>query len=94
MVAGGTAPGARRPRATLFVLSCAAAGLAPHWLPPDQRLWPALALTLLLGLYAARTVFLPLFRSGRSSEAATVTISPPATGPASIWWSRPAMRRR
>jgi len=64
MDAGGTAPGARRPRAMLFVLSCAAAGLAPHWLPADQRLWPALALTLLLGLYAARTVFLPLIRAG------------------------------
>jgi 1,2-diacylglycerol 3-beta-glucosyltransferase len=63
MVAGGTAPGARRPRATLFVLSCAVAGLAPHWLPAAQRLWPALALTVLLGLYAVRTVFLPLLRS-------------------------------
>jgi 1,2-diacylglycerol 3-beta-glucosyltransferase len=62
MAAGGTAPGARRPKAALFVLGCLAAGLGPHLLPPGQRLWPALALTLLLGAYALRTVFLPLLR--------------------------------
>ena len=62
MAAGGTAPGARRPKAALFLLACVAAGLAPHGLPEGQRLWPALALTLLLGSYALRTVFLPLLR--------------------------------
>ena len=61
MAAGGTAPGARRPKAALFVLGCLAAGLGPHLLPADERLWPALALTALLGAYALRTVFLPLF---------------------------------
>ena len=63
MDAGGTAPGARRPPAALFLSGCLAAGLAPHWLPPAQRLWPAIALTVLLGLYALATVFLPLWRS-------------------------------
>jgi len=60
MAAGGTAPGARRPKAALFLLGCGVAGLWPHWLPAEQRLWPALALTVLLGAYALRTVFLPL----------------------------------
>ncbi|MFM2079680.1 MAG: hypothetical protein RLZZ124_961 [Cyanobacteriota bacterium] len=62
MTAGGTSQGARRPRAALFLLACLAAGLGPHWLPAHQRLWPAIALTLLLGLHALRTVFLPLLR--------------------------------
>ncbi len=71
MAAGGTAPGARRPKAALFLLSCLAAGLAPHWLPEQQRLWPALALTLLLGAYALRTVFLPLLARAAASGGDT-----------------------
>ncbi|MFM8258220.1 MAG: glycosyltransferase [Vulcanococcus sp.] len=63
MAAGGTAPGARRPPAALFLSSCLAAGAGPHWLPASQRLWPAIGLTLLLGLYALATVFLPLWRA-------------------------------
>jgi 1,2-diacylglycerol 3-beta-glucosyltransferase len=79
MAAGGTAPGARRPKAALFLLSCLAAGLAPHWLPEQQRLWPALALTLLLGAYALRTVFLPLLAraaaSGGDTPEATAAVA-------------------
>ena len=79
MAAGGTAPGARRPKAALFLLSCLAAGLAPHWLPEQQRLWPALALTLLLGAYALRTVFLPLLAraaaSGGDAPEATAAVA-------------------
>jgi 1,2-diacylglycerol 3-beta-glucosyltransferase len=63
MATGGTASGARRPPAALFLIGCLAAGLAPHWLPASQRLWPATSLTLLLGLYALATVFLPRWRS-------------------------------
>ncbi len=79
MAAGGTAPGARRPKAALFLLGCGIAGLWPHWLPAEQRLWPALALTLLLGAYALRTVFLPLL-----AQAATPDPHghEPAVGPA------------
>ena len=63
MSAGGTASGARRIPAALFLLCCTAAGMAPHWLPPAERLYPAVALTLLLGSYALRSVFLPLGRT-------------------------------
>ena len=62
MATGGTAPGARRPPAALFLIGCLAAGLAPHWLPAPQRLWPAIGLTVVLGLYALTTVFRPLWR--------------------------------
>ena len=74
MAVGGTAIGARRLQAALFLIGCCAAGAAPHGLPVQQRLWPALALTLLLGLYALRTVFLPLLRQ----PAADVVASDPA----------------
>jgi len=56
-----------------------AAGLGPHWLPGDQQLWPALALTLLLGAYALRTVFLPLLRP---ASAAAPLPEAPADRPA------------
>jgi 1,2-diacylglycerol 3-beta-glucosyltransferase len=70
MTAGGTASGARRIPAALFLLCCTAAGVAPHWLPPAQRLYPAVALTLLLGGYALRSVFLPLWRHRTAVEEA------------------------
>ena len=82
MAAGGTAQGARRPQAALFVLGCLIAGLAPHWLPAGQRLWPAVALTLLLGIYAVRTVFLPLLRpQPNGSHPAGGSAEPPALWP-------------
>jgi 1,2-diacylglycerol 3-beta-glucosyltransferase len=62
MAAGGTATGARRLQASLFVTGCCAVGGLPHALPEPTRLWPALALTLLLGSYALRTVFLALLQ--------------------------------
>ena len=70
MTAGGTATGARRLKAALFLLGCGAAGMAPHWLPDGQRLVPASALTLLLGCYALRSVFVPLLRSSAPKAAA------------------------
>ena len=70
MAAGGTATGARRLQAALFLLCCCAAGAAPHGLPAARQLWPATALTLLLGLHALRTVFLPLV-AGRALPAST-----------------------
>jgi 1,2-diacylglycerol 3-beta-glucosyltransferase len=49
-------------QASLFLICCSAAGAVPHALPADRSLWPALALTLLLGAYALRVVFWPLLR--------------------------------
>ena len=63
MASGGTATGARRLQASLFLICCCAAGAAPHGLPADRSLWPALALTFLLGAYPLRVVFWPLLRS-------------------------------
>ena len=76
MAAGGTATGARRLQASLFLICCSAAGSAPHALPAAKSLWPALALTLLLGLYAFRAVFWPLLR--RASM-------PDGLNPLSVW---------
>ncbi len=74
MAAGGTATGARRLQASLFLICCCAAGAAPHALPGSRSLWPSLTLTLLLGAYAVRTVFLPLLRGGgQATEADTLT---------------------
>ena len=53
MAAGGTATGARRLQASLFLICCCAAAAVPHGLPAAQALWPATALTLLLGFYPA-----------------------------------------
>lgn len=77
MAVGGTATGARRPQAALFLIGCCAAGAGPHSLPLHQQLWPAIGLTVLLGAYALRTVFLPLLSgpdasSGGSPEEAPV----------------------
>jgi len=80
MAPGGTAPGARRPPAALFLSGCLAAGLAPHWLPAPQRLWPAIGLTLVLGVYALATVFLPLWRAAAGSSV-DPSLSPDGAGP-------------
>ena len=68
MAAGGTASAARRLPASLFLIGCVAAGAAPHALPQQQALWPAIALTLLLGLYAVRTVFVPVLQGRASAQ--------------------------
>ena len=78
MAAGGTATGARRLQASLFLICCCAAGAAPHALPGSRSLWPSLTLTLLLGAYAVRTVFLPLLRGGGQATAATTLTEWPA----------------
>ena len=78
MAAGGTATGARRLQAALFLICCCTAGAAPHALPLEQRLWPSLALTVLLGIYALRTVFLPLLRGGFQQPAAPLPAEWPA----------------
>lgn len=80
MAAGGTSTGARRPPAALFLISCCAAGAAPHALEGSRALWPSLALTLLLGAYAARTVFLPLLSRGQHAA----TTPPQASEPGAV----------
>ncbi len=77
MAAGGTATGARRLQASLFLVGCCGAAAAPHRLPADQALWPAAALTLLLGFYVLRAVFLPALRVAQA-ESATELESWPA----------------
>ena len=80
MAVGGTATASRRLQAALFLVGCCAAGAGPHALPPAQRLWPALALTLLLGLYALRTVFLPLLRQPPAGASEPLGTDAPAAG--------------
>ncbi len=71
MAAGGTATEARRPKAALFLLCCLAAGILPHRLPGLASLAPSIALTLLLGGYGLRSVFLvPRRRPGAEPAAA------------------------
>lgn len=50
--------GHRRLKASLFLLVCCAAGLAPHWLEPGRSLVPSIVLAVLLGGYSIRTVLL------------------------------------
>lgn len=76
MAAGGTATGARRLQASLFLLCCCGAAAAPHRLPASQALWPATALTLLLGLYVLRAVFLPALRGAKSEDPAVLEALP------------------
>ena len=76
MAAGGTATGARRLQASLFLLCCCGAAAAPHRLPASQALWPATALTLLLGLYVLRAVFLPALRGAQADGPAVLEALP------------------
>ena len=76
MAAGGTATGARRLQASLFLLCCCGAAAAPHRLPASQALWPATALTLLLGLYVLRAVFLPALRGAKAEGPAVLEALP------------------
>lgn len=76
MAAGGTATGARRLQASLFLLCCCGAAAAPHRLPASQALWPATALTLLLGLYVLRAVFLPALRGAQAEGSAVLEALP------------------
>ncbi|MDA0726568.1 MAG: glycosyltransferase [Cyanobacteria bacterium] len=76
MAAGGTATGARRLQASLFLLCCCGAAAAPHRLPASQALWPATALTVLLGLYVLRAVFLPALRGAKAEGPAVLEALP------------------
>ncbi|WP_296415422.1 glycosyltransferase family 2 protein [Vulcanococcus sp. DEBay_Sum29NL08_54] len=76
MAAGGTATGARRLQASLFLLCCCGAAAVPHRLPASQALWPATALTLLLGLYVLRAVFLPALRGAKAEGPAVLEALP------------------
>ena len=76
MAAGGTATGARRLQASLFLLCCCGAAAAPHRLPASQAHWPATALTLLLGLYVLRAVFLPALRGAKAEGPAVLEALP------------------
>jgi 1,2-diacylglycerol 3-beta-glucosyltransferase len=76
MAAGGTATGARRLQASLFLLCCCGAAAAPHRLPASQALWPATALTVLLGLYVLRAVFLPVLRGAQADGPAVLESLP------------------
>jgi len=76
MAAGGTATGARRLQASLFLLCCCGAAAVPHRLPASQALWPATALTVLLGLYVLCAVFLPALRGAQADGPAVLEALP------------------
>ena len=77
MAAGGSSSH-RRLQSALFVLCCSLAGVLPHLVAGPARLYPAIALALLLGGYSVRTVLLPLLGSAAAAAAATAA----GTGPA------------
>ncbi|MEB3263644.1 MAG: glycosyltransferase family 2 protein [Synechococcus sp.] len=66
MASGDSAPD-RRVKSALFLLACVWAGMAPHWLAPDQRLIPSISLALLLGGYSIRTVLLQALRRQKAA---------------------------
>ncbi len=71
MAADASASDHRRGKSALFVLVCGCAGLGPHWLDPAVRLFPAIAMALVLGGYSIRTVLVPALtgpRGGRGAE--------------------------
>ena len=71
-----TAGGQRRIKAALFLLACAVAGMAPHWLAPGGSLLPALTLAVVLGTYSIRTVLL-----GPAGNSAAPPADPPGDPP-------------
>lgn len=77
MAAGGTATEARRPKAALFLLCCLAAGILPHRLAGLASLVPSITLTLLLGGYGLRTVFLAPRRNPVPAPASAPEADPP-----------------
>ena len=82
MDAGGTATDRRRAKAVVFVLVCAALGMAPHWLPPARNTWPAIAAAVLLGGYSLRTVLLESLRPVSFSTPLAAGAPPPDAWPA------------
>jgi 1,2-diacylglycerol 3-beta-glucosyltransferase len=74
MASGDSAPDRRVPSA-LFLLGCAWMGLAPHWLPPEQRLIPSISLALLLGGYSIRTVLLQALRRPAPADPAAAPMA-------------------
>ena len=72
--------GHRRLKASLFLLGCCAAGLAPHWLEPGRSLVPSIVLAVLLGGYSIRTVLLDPPTIAAPPEAADDTAAATAPG--------------
>lgn len=69
-VNGSTGTDRRRVKASVFLIACVAAGVAPHGLSGGRSVLPALTLTLLLGIYSFRTVLLGARRRQGETEAA------------------------
>ena len=69
-VNGSTGTDRRRVKASIFLIACVAAGVAPHGLNGGRSVLPALTLTLLLGIYSFRTVLLGARRRQGQIEAA------------------------
>ncbi|MCP9850263.1 glycosyltransferase family 2 protein [Cyanobium sp. Morenito 9A2] len=73
---GSTGTDRRRLKASLFLLACGAAGIAPHGLEGWRSLVPALSLTLLLGLHSLRTLVLAALRRRAETDGAPATTNP------------------
>ena len=76
MDAGGSSNDRRRAKAALFLLASLAAGMAPHWLPPAESFWPAIALAVVLGGYSIRTVLLQGLGGPAHSGVSDATAGP------------------
>ena len=70
--------GRRRVKSALFLGVCGAAGVGPHWLPPELRLAPAITLALVLGAYSARTVLRPALARASAPTPANAAASAPS----------------
>ena len=76
MDAGGSSTDRRRLKSAIFLIACAVAGMAPHWLPVGQSFWPAIVLALLLGGYSIRTVLLQGPDPSMAAEASAAASAP------------------
>lgn len=73
---GSSGTDRRRVKASLFLIACVAAGVAPHGLNGPRSLLPALSLSVLLGIYSFRTVLLGALRRRGEPEAAASPSNP------------------
>ena len=88
---GGQPNDRRRAKACLFLLSCAAAGAAPHALDPLRAIVPSLSLAGLLGGYSLRTLLLAGRPPAGSAASAAAAVAVPGSTVAAA--PDPAARR-
>ncbi len=58
----------RQSKSFLFLISCALAGVIPHWIDSPKNFFPAITLSFLLGIYGLRVVLMACSRADQFHE--------------------------